>query len=85
MMAASFLSLVTGLSVDKTVAFTGSLDLRYGRPQTLWDPLRIVPVLALQLVIVVIFMFIVIVIIIKIYTYICIKLETQMYICLYRI
>lgn len=39
MMAASFLSLVTGLSVDKTVAFTGSLDLRYGRAQTLWDSL----------------------------------------------
>lgn len=29
MMAASFLSLVTGFNVDKDAAFTGSLDLRY--------------------------------------------------------
>jgi hypothetical protein len=79
MMAASFLSLVTGLSVDKTVAFTGSLDLRYGRAQTLWDSLRIVPVLTLQLVIVVIFMFIVIVIVIIIIFFIIITRNTSVY------
>jgi hypothetical protein len=35
MMAASFLSLVTGLSVDQKTTFTGCLDLRYGHVRLL--------------------------------------------------